>query len=122
MPYEIHSIRSLNRLYLRAWGHPSPDHVFDCASAVMTEGSKLRAGFDLVSDVSGLASLPDTCMPEVERLSGFLVANGMGRVVRICGPLPDIIVKLERQARANGYAAHLATSLSEAEALLDETR
>jgi hypothetical protein len=122
LPYEIHSVRSRNRLYLRAWGHPSPELAFDCASAAIAEGSKLRAGFDVVSDVSGLASLPDTCMAQVERLSGFLVANGMGRVVRICGPLPDVIVKLERQARARGYAAHLATSLAEAEALLDETR
>ena len=122
LPFEIHTLRSHNRLYLRAWGHPSPDGVFDCAAAVIAEGSKLRSGFDLVSDVSGLASLPDICLPQVERLSGLLLANGMGRVVRICGPLPDVIVKLERQARAKGYAAHLATSLAEAEALLDETR
>jgi len=61
-------------------------------------------------------------MPQVDRLTSYLVDNKMGRVVRVCGPLPDIILKLERQARAKGYAAHLATSVAEAEALLDERR
>jgi hypothetical protein len=55
-------------------------------------------------------------------VGSFLVANGVGRVVRVCGPLPDIIVKLERHARSHGYAAHLATSVGEAEALLDVPR
>jgi hypothetical protein len=122
LPFEIHALRSHNRLYLRAWGHPSTETVFECASATLAEAAKLRAGFDVVSDVSGLSSLPDVCMPQVDRLSASLVASRMGRVVRVCGPLPEVILKLERQARVNGYAAHLATSLAEAEALLDQTR
>ena len=58
----------------------------------------------------------------MDRLTSFLVASQFGRVVRVCGPAPDVIVKLERHARTKGYAAHLATSLEEAEALLDDRR
>jgi hypothetical protein len=61
-------------------------------------------------------------MPHVDRLASFLVASKVGRVVRVCGPLPDVILQLERQARARGYAAHLATSVVEAESMLDDTR
>jgi hypothetical protein len=61
-------------------------------------------------------------MPQVDRLTSFLVATQLGRVVRVCGPLPEVILKLERQSRAQGYAAHLATSVVEAEAMLDDTR
>ena len=122
LPFELKTIRAQNRLHLRAWGHPTPEGAFDCASAAIAELSRLRAGFDVISDVSGLASLPTDCMPHVDRLASFLVASQVGRVVRVCGPLPDVILQLERQARARGYAAHLATSVVEAEAMLDDTR
>jgi hypothetical protein len=120
LPFDFKSLRGRNRFYLRAWGHPTPEGIFDFASAAIVELSKLRAGFDVVSDVSGLSSLSCDCMPQVDRLTTFLADNHVGRVVRVCGPLPDIILKLERQARVRGYAAHLATSVEEAEALLDE--
>jgi len=120
--FEVETLRSRNRLRLRAWGDPTPADTFACVSAVIQALSKLRAGFDFLSDVSGLSSLPDDCMPELARLQAFLVSNEVRRVVRVCGPLPDVILKLERQARAHGYAAHLATSVAEAEALLDDAR
>jgi hypothetical protein len=122
VPFELKAIRAQNRLHLRAWGHPTPEGAFDCVSATIAEASKLRAGFDVISDVSGLASLSSECMPHVDRLASFLVSSQVGRVVRVCGPLPDVILKLERQGRARGYAAHLATSVVEAEAMLDDTR
>ncbi len=120
--FEVETLRSRNRLCLRAWGDPTPADTLACVSAVIAALSKLRAGFDFLSDVSGLSSLPDECMPELGRLQSFLVARQVSRVVRVCGPLPEVILKLERQARANGYAAHLATSVAEAEALLDDAR
>ena len=122
MPFELKTIRARNRLFLKAWGHPTPEGVFDCASAAIAELSKLRAGFDVISDVSRLSSLPSGCLPQLDRLTSFLVQSRVGRVVRVCGPLPDVILTLERQARAKGYAAHLATSVAEAEALLDDSR
>jgi len=122
LPFELKTIRGRNRFLLRAWGHPTPAGAFDCASAAITELSKLGNGFDVISDVSGLGSLPNDCMLHVDRLTSFLGKSRMGRVVRVCGPLPDIILKLERQARTKGYAAHLATSVVEAEALLDDSR
>jgi len=122
LPFELKTIRARNRLHLRAWGHPTPEGTFDCASATIAELSKLRAGYDVLSDVSGLCSLSHGCMPQLDRLTSFLVASRVGRVVRVCGPLPEVILKLERQARAKGYGAHLATSVGEAEALLDDTR
>jgi hypothetical protein len=122
LPFELKTIRARNRLHLKAWGHPTAEGAFACASAAMTELSRLRAGYDVISDVSGLSSLSNRCMPQVDRLTSFLVASQVGRVVRVCGPLPEIIVKLERKARASGYSAHLATSVAEAEALLDDTR
>ena len=118
MQFEIRTLRSHNRLLFKAWGHPTPEEVFACASAVIAALSKLRSGFDVLADLSGLASLPDACMPHIKRLQSSLVANEVGRVVRVCGPLPDVILKLERQSRAEGYTAHLATSVAEAEALL----
>ena len=119
MQFEVQTLRSHNRLFLKAWGHPTPEEAFACASAVIAALGRLRAGFDVLADLSGLASLPDECMPHIKRLQSFLVANEVGRVVRVCGPLPDVILKLERQSRAQGYAAHLATSVAEAEALLE---
>lgn len=122
LPFELKTLRSRNRLHLRVWGHPTPEGTFECASAAIAELSKLRPGYDIISDVSGLSSLSNPCMSQVDRLTSFLVASQVGRVVRVCGTLPDIILKLERQARAKGYGAHLATSLGEAEALLDDKR
>lgn len=122
LPFELKTIRGRNRFLLRAWGHPTPAGAFECASAAIAELSKLGNGFDVISDVSGLASLPNDCMPHIDRLTSFLGKSRLGRVVRVCGPLPDVILKLERQARARGYAAHLATSVAEAEGLLDDSR
>jgi len=122
LPFELKTLRSRNRLHLRVWGHPTAEGAFECASATIAELAKLPAGYDVLSDVSGLASLPDSCLPQVDRLTSFLVASQFGRVVRVCGPASDVILKLERHARAKGYAAHLATSLGEAEALLDDRR
>jgi hypothetical protein len=122
VPFQLKTVRGRNRFHLKVWGHPTPEGAFDCASLAIAELSKLRPGFDVLSDVSGLSSLPNACMQHVDRLTSFLSANKVGRVVRVCGPLPDIILKLERQARAKGYAAHLATSVEEAEALLDGAR
>ncbi len=122
MPFEVHTLRSHNRLRVRAWGHPTPEEAFALASEAIEALSRLRAGFDVLADVSGLGSLPDGCMPQVERLQSYFVRSEVGRVVRVCGALPDVVLKLERQARAAGYAAHLATSVAEAEALLDSPR
>jgi len=119
LPYELQALRSHNRLHVRAWGHPTPEEAFACANAAIAALSKLRAGFDVLADVSGLNSLSDACMPHVERLQSSFVENQVRRVVRVCGPLPEIILKLERHARSQGYAAHLATSVEEAESLLD---
>ncbi len=122
MPFRVETLRSHNRLRVTLWGHPTPQEAFACASAAIAALSKLRAGFDVISDVSGVTSLSDSCMPHLERLQSYLVSSEVGRVVRVCGPLPDVILKLERQARAQGYAAHLATSVAEAEAMLDGER
>ena len=107
---------------MTAWGHPTAEGAFDCACQAIAEASRLRAGFDFISDVSQLASLSEACLPHVDRLMASLVTSRVGRVVRVCGPLPDIVLRLERHARAQGYTAHLATSLAEAEALLDGAR
>jgi hypothetical protein len=122
LPFELKTVRARNRLHLRAWGHPTPEGVFDFTSATIAELSRLRAGFDVISDVSGLTSLPDGCMPQVDRLTSFLLATQVGRVVRVSGPLREVILQLEREARAKGYAAHLVASVVEAEAMLDDTR
>jgi hypothetical protein len=122
LPFELKTIRGRNRFVLKAWGHPTPNGAFECASAAIVELSRFGEGFDIISDVSGLSSLPSPCLLHIDRLTSFVGKSRVGRVVRVCGPLPDVILKLERQARASGYAAHLATSVNEAEALLDDKR
>ena len=80
---------------------------------------RLRPGFDMVSDLSGVTRLPPESTGQLRRIIEAARAKGYRRAVRVVGRSAVAAVQFERISRALSHEAYLAFSMEEAERLLD---
>jgi hypothetical protein len=107
-----------NRLYIVLAGHLEPSERLEAAKAVAAGIAKLRPGFDIVNDLSGLHPTNGQGLKELVRVQAAAKIKGLRSVVRVTG-IPLSRLQLERMAQETGWEFETAASLEEADALLD---
>lgn len=107
-----------NFLLMELSGRPGPADIAPALNQVREAIGRLRAPFDVLSDVRGLESLEDLPTHEAMRIGELLAKAKVRRVVRVVGKSSSAAIQMERIARMLGHSAHLAFSREEAELLL----
>ncbi|MDP1921542.1 MAG: hypothetical protein Q8L14_35200 [Myxococcales bacterium] len=107
-----------NFLLLEISGRPTSADVEPAEAQVREAIKRLRAPFDVLSDVRNLESLDDLPLADARRIGELLSRAKIRRVVRVVGKSSTAAIQMERVARSLGHSAHLAFSREEAEALL----
>ncbi|MBZ4419537.1 hypothetical protein [Myxococcus sp. RHSTA-1-4] len=117
--FEVEARVGKNRLVVRLWGEIDDAEALRVGDAAVAAMDRLRPGFDMVSDLSGVTRVPPQAAGQLRRIIESGRARGFRRVVRVVGRSLEAAVVFERTSRAIGHEAHLAFSLEEAEQLLD---
>jgi hypothetical protein len=84
--YEVRGDASLNLLQIRYNGHVTASEMKTCLAAVKTELPKMRPGFTVLTDLSGLDSMDLDCVYDLTKAMDAFKAKGVGTAVRI---IPD---------------------------------
>ncbi|MFW6221294.1 MAG: hypothetical protein ACOC4C_02415 [Fibrobacterota bacterium] len=89
-------------------------------AVVVTEIEKLKAGFDIINDVSRLQMGPPKAISEIKRVMQYIEHKNVGTVYRIMGSLSAGAVHLNRAALGTvKYKVKIASSIEKADKLLD---
>jgi hypothetical protein len=107
-----------NRLHLSLQGFLDVAQAEAILLDIQLAVTRLRPGFDVISDVSGLGTLTAAAVPYVRRLVTALVEAGMRQMVRVVGSSPAGAVNVARAVEGLSVARVVA-STQEAERLLD---
>ena len=120
--YEIDADVAANRLYIDLNGRMETDEIADAADASVAEAESLRDGFDIINDLSGFKPPSPEAAEPIKRAQGELKEMGVDRVIRVTDEeTNDVVVHaFERRSRDVGYSGESASSVEEAERLLEE--
>lgn len=108
-----------NRLLIEISGRPTLAELGPLGQQLADAVKRLRAPFDVLSDVHDLESLDGIPLDGLVALGNLLKSAGVRRVVRVVGKSSAGAVHMERLARRIKHSAHLAFTREEAEAMLD---
>ena len=118
--YKIWTDLAKNRLYLVLKGAIPDEMAKAAAEEVMAETKKLSTGFCVVNDISGMQPAGPRGAAEIKRAQAFLGYMGVRRIIRIVHPT-DTEVKKQFENAIPGYpTANTASSIEEADAILDK--
>lgn len=117
--FEVRAIVGRNRLHLLLAGHLEEAEIQAATDAVVADLPRLRPGFDVVSDITGLEPLEEYALVHIRRIHQAIVQKGCRRVVRVVGKSAQAAVQLERISREAKLEVYLAYSRAEADRMLD---
>jgi cytosine/adenosine deaminase-related metal-dependent hydrolase len=117
--YEVQALVGKNRLVVRIWGDIDDAEARQVGDAAVKAIERLRPGFDVMSDLTGLSPVTPEGLAQLRRIIEAARARGIRRVVRVVGRSVDAALQFERISRELGHEAYLAFSLEEASRLLD---
>jgi hypothetical protein len=120
MHFEARANIEKNRLYIKLEGFFSDEVARNAAETIFAEIDKLQPGFAVINDVSNFKPGTPTGAKEIVRVQTYEQEHGVGRIVRIVGQ--EVIGKMqfERMSKETDIKVEFATSLEEAERLLDQ--
>ena len=119
--YTNHASVLKNRLYLTLKGKVDVTELRAWSADLLAEARKLKPGFTTVSDILECEPTTEEGRRIVQETQAQAKALGMGHVVRITrGANPVTANQWQRSSRAVGYTASEASSVEEADKLLDE--
>ncbi len=107
-----------NFLLIELGGRPQSSEVNEALAQAKEAVQRLRAPFDVISDVRTLESLESIPIADARKVGELLAQAKVRRVVRVVGKSGAAAIQMERIARELGHSAHLAFTREEAEALL----
>lgn len=108
-----------NRLYLVLDGFFQDDELVKAADKCISEGAKLKPGFDVINDISNFKPASPKGAEEIKRAQIFIKQNGVKRVIRVVGEAVLAQAQFDRQSKGAGYSADTAATLADAERILD---
>lgn len=118
--YKIRADPAKNRLYIVLKGSIPDEMAKAAAEEVMAETKKLSAGFCVVNDISEMQPASPRGAAEIKRAQAFLGYMGVRRIIRVV-PATGPEVKAQFESPPQGYpAANTASSIEEADAILDK--
>ena len=120
--YEIRIDTKKNRAILRLSGFFTDDEIKELVKEVGDGGiiGQLKPGFDVINDIRTFKPASPKGAKELIDIQSQIRGIGVGRVIRIVGS--DVLGKkqFERNSKEAGYRAAVASSIEEAERMLDD--
>jgi hypothetical protein len=119
--YEVEADRTSNTLYIELAGRMEPEEIEAAADEVLDAAQTLSEGFYVINDISGfMPPSPEAAKP-IKRAQTELRELGVGDVVRVVADETSAVTEnaFQRRSRQAGYEGKTATSVEEAERLLD---
>src|ERR1043166_5574171 len=83
---QVQSDPATNLITFRFHGRVTPDEARRHVDDARVELARLKAGFQLLTDLSGLDSMDVECAPHIERVMETADRHGVSRIVRV---IPD---------------------------------
>lgn len=119
--YMIKSNIEKNRLYITLGKMDDPE-IRGLIKDITYNAAQLKPGFTCLVDIRNMdIKYSEKQMFTMELIMGGLIDSGMGRVVRVVSKKNKISqMKMEQESRALGYRARPASTIEEAERILDE--
>ncbi len=109
-----------NRLYITLDGFNTPEEARKIADEVIEKAKTLRPGFFAINDIRTFkAGTPDSA-EQIKRASEFLMGKGMRHLIRVTGESRIASMQVDRMAKEAGYIAEIASTVEEAEKILDQ--
>jgi len=119
--FAVEADQASNTLYIELAGRMDPERIETAADEVLAEAETLSDGFYVSNDISQfLPPSPDAAKP-IKRAQSERKTMGVGDVVRVVADDTSAVTEnaFQRRSRKAGYEGKTATSVSEAEELLD---
>jgi hypothetical protein len=107
-----------NRLYIVLGGFFQDEEIRQAADKCISESSKLRPGFAAISDQREFKPATPKGTEEIKRAQLFLKQQG-ATLMRVVGDNVLAGAQFERQSKESGLMANTASSVAEAEKILD---
>ncbi|MBW1810031.1 MAG: hypothetical protein JRJ87_17675 [Deltaproteobacteria bacterium] len=120
MLYNITADIPKNRLYLTFEGSFSDDEAKLVFKETLKEANKLRAGFDVINDISEFQPATIEGTKVIQAAQEVLVKLGVNRVVRVVGKSIIGQMQFRRTFKTFGKVAQTAATVEEAEKMLDQ--
>ncbi|MFC1961074.1 hypothetical protein ACFLYO_10230 [Chloroflexota bacterium] len=118
--YEIRVDTNKNRLYVILDGYLADDKIQEAVNTTKANIDQLKPGFDLINDARNFKPLSPESTTSIAELQKYLIEHGLKQTVRIVGKEVIGAMQLERMTKDTGYDVLFASSIEEAETLLDE--
>ena len=119
--YEIRIDTKKNRAVLRLSGFFTDDEIKELVKEVGDQGliDQLKPGFDVINDIRTFKPASPKGAKELFGIQSQIKEIGVGRIIRIVGS--DVLGKkqFDRNSKQAGYKAAVASSIEEAEKMLD---
>lgn len=116
--FSVTSNPERNRLYITLAGHLDGTERHTAIKAILTESAKLKPGFGVVTDISGLFPSDQEGFKDLLRAKSGLRMQGVGPIIRVV-KIPLSRLQVERISEAAGYEAESVSSVEEANRRLD---
>ena len=121
--FEIHADGPRNRLYLRMAGFMTDNDAVRVADTIIAQIQKLKPGFAVINDIRDLKPTSQTATDHMRRAQEASVKHGSGRVIRVVGDQVVTQIQWNRTLKAaRGSGAETASTVEEAERMLEEDR
>ena len=118
--YKIWADPAKNRLYIVLKGAIPDEMAKAAADQAIEEAKKLGAGFFVINDISEMQPGSPKGAAEIRRAQAFLGYHGVRRIIRIVKAAGQAVNK-QFESTPPGYpAVNTASSIAEAEAILDK--
>ena len=119
---EVRADVSKNRLYMMIEGFFPAGEVKKEVDRIIRETKKLKPGFTIISDISRFRPTTPQGAEEMKRGQRFFQEAGVGRVIHIVeesAALTEMQLARIRREAGSGHVVETATSVEEAEKMLD---
>jgi len=135
--FDIRADKEKNRIILKLSGFLQQEELKRATDEFIEKVKTLQPGFDIINDISEFKPASQEGAAEIKRAQAFIKEHGFGHVIRVIPGRPDPLnseettahgtallgkAQFRRTAREVGYQAGEASSIEEAEAMLDRFR
>lgn len=117
--YTINTDAVKNRLYVTLVGFFDYMTMKECTDKTIEEVSKLKPGFDVITDLSEFKPVGQDTLDEISRGQAFFKKTGIRHGVRIVGKAALTSSQFNRLGKAVDYNPNIVATMEEAEKLLD---
>ncbi|MFC1925468.1 hypothetical protein ACFLW2_02090 [Chloroflexota bacterium] len=118
---EIRADVARNRLYSIVQGFLSPQENKEATDKILAALKQLRPGFDMITDMATMKVATEEGAEGFERAHEAIKAMGQrNNIIVVKDPL--VRMQIERMSRESGKVAEFASSVEEAESILESKK